>query len=248
MSMCAEQSGRYKVQFVGNTSIDGNTTYTIKVSNPDGDTWKIEKRYSEIRELHEALRLRHGNILPAVPGKKLFGNQDPAFIAARQVGLQQYLEGVLQIERDVRTFALIQFLQIPPKQGPGVTQAQLYEQILHNMQAKLLNLASHPAPLDETEVNQRLKKYTQAMRLHVLSQPVDPIHLRAPVFNSEPLQLCPSNAEQLEALKAPPAHNDAHLLGELLDDLHQVLQPGQSLVDPQKLIVPFPKVSLPSQA
>lgn len=116
------------------------------------------------------------------------------------------------------------------------------------MQSKLLNLAAPPAPLDDTEVAQRRKKYGQAMKLHVLSQPVDPIHLRTPGFDGEPMQLCSSNAERFEILQKPPlGAGDAPLLSDALDRLHQVLTPEQPIADPKKLIVPFPDISLPSQ-
>lgn len=258
--MSTDVFGRHTVKFLGNTSLEGHTTYTIQVTNADGDSWQIQKRYREIRELHEELRLRHGDALPPIPGKRLWGNQDPAFIAARQTGLQQYLEGVLQLERDVRTPALQQFLG-GPRQPSERNQARQYQQILDNMQSRLLNLALPPAPLDETEMAQRLKKYGQAMRLHVLSQPVDPIHLRAPGFDGEPLQLCPNNAEHFETLKLPssavPSTNatapqgtggDNRVLTNLLDSLRQVLAPEEPLADPEKLIVPFPPISLSPQA
>merc|ERR1712217_570314 len=95
------------------------------------------------------------------------------------------------------------------------------------------------------EMNQRLKKYGQAMRLHVLSMPVDPIHLRATGFDGEPVQLCPTNTEQLEALKGPPSttEGDMQILHSLLDNLHEVLRPDRPIADPEKLIVPFPQMS-----
>merc|ERR1719253_1349283 len=173
--------------------MDGHTVYVIQVTNPDGDTWNIEKRYSEIRELHEELRLRYGDQLPPIPGKRYWFNQDPDFIVARQKGLETYVEGVLQMEREIRTPSLQAFLGGPP-QGSERNQAHQYQQILDNMQAKLLNLTLPPAPLDETDMKHRLNKYGQAMRLHVLSQPVDPIHLRAPGFDGEPPQLSTDNA------------------------------------------------------
>jgi len=235
-------SSRFTVKFVGNTTTEGHTTYTVKVSNPDGDTWNIHKRYREIRELHEELRLRLGDVLPAVPGKRLFGNQDPVFILSRQEALQQYLHSVLQIEGAVRQQALKDFLGGPTPHGER-NQARQYEQILDQMQAKLLNLALPPAPLDETEIAQRLKKYGQAMRLHVLSQPVDPIHLRAPGFDAEPVALCQSNGEQLEALKSPAPSSDRQLLNDLLDGVKEVLHPKQPLANKDRLIVPFPSTS-----
>mmetsp|Transcript_25560 Transcript_25560/g.51617 ORF Transcript_25560/g.51617 Transcript_25560/m.51617 type:complete len:247 (-) Transcript_25560:78-818(-) len=242
--MSGGESGRYTVRFVGNTSVEGHTTYIVKVTNADGDTWNLQKRYREIRELHDELRLRHGDSLPAFPGKRFFGNQDPAFIASRQAGLQTYLEGVLQIEREVRTPALQAFLGGPQQHGER-NQAKEYQRIIDSMQSRLLNLALPPAPLDETEMAQRLKKYGHAMRLHVLSQPVDPIHLRAPGFDGEPLPLCSSNADQIDALKAPPSNNDGKILGDLLDNLQQVLRPEQPIADPERLIAPFPPISLP---
>eukprot|EP00933_Yihiella_yeosuensis_P029173 TRINITY_DN22864_c0_g1_i1.p1 TRINITY_DN22864_c0_g1~~TRINITY_DN22864_c0_g1_i1.p1 ORF type:complete len:250 (-),score=51.51 TRINITY_DN22864_c0_g1_i1:200-949(-) len=246
--MSSDSMGLYSVKFVGHTQADGHTTYVIMVTNPEGVSWQVQKRYREIRELHDELRLRYGDSMPAIPGKRLWGNQDPAFVAARQVGLEQYLTSVLQqVEREVRSPALLQFLGRPE---PGErNQARQYQQILDSMQSKLLNLALPPAPLDETEMAQRLKKYGQAMRLHVLSQPVDPIHLRAPGFDNEPLALCPSNAEHFDSLKVPnsdAAAEDRRLLTDLMDNLHKVLKPAQPLADPNKLIVPFPHVSLPS--
>eukprot|EP00416_Gambierdiscus_australes_P039796 CAMPEP_0171099276 /NCGR_PEP_ID=MMETSP0766_2-20121228/51009_1 /TAXON_ID=439317 /ORGANISM="Gambierdiscus australes, Strain CAWD 149" /LENGTH=236 /DNA_ID=CAMNT_0011558857 /DNA_START=72 /DNA_END=779 /DNA_ORIENTATION=+ len=231
------------VCFVGYTTVEGHTTYIIKVSNAEGDTWNIQKRYREIRELHDELRQRHGDTLPPFPGKRLFGNQDPAFIASRQVGLQAYLEGVLQMERENRTPALQQFLGSGPQQHAERNEEKEYQKILDNMQSKLLNLALPPNPLDDTEMELRKKKYGNAMRLHVLSQPVDPIHLRAPAFDREPLHLCATNAEQLESLKAPPATNDGKILNDLLDNLQKVVRPEEPLVDTARLIVPFPPLT-----
>merc|ERR1712217_515647 len=129
---------------------------------------------------------------------------------------------------------------------PRSQKSETDQQILDDMHAKLLNLVLPSARLDQTDDDQTLKKYCQAMKLHVLSQHVDPIHLRTPGFDTEPLQLCPSNGEQLDALKMPPARNDAQILGELLDSLHQVVKPKEPIADPSRLIVMFPKVSLPS--
>merc|ERR1712232_979288 len=103
----------------------------------------------------------------------------------------------LTIEKELSTPALRTFIGAP-EQHVERNQTKQYHQILENMQSRLLNLALPPAPLDEHEMSQRLRKYGQAMRLHVLSQPVDPIHLRAPGFDSEPLHICASNAEKID--------------------------------------------------
>merc|ERR1711933_632369 len=136
MGMTEAAAGRYAVKFVGNSSADGHTTYFIKVTGPDEESWNLKKRYKELRDLHDQLRFRYSDSLPPFPGKRLWGNQDPAFIASRQVALQQYLDGVLKLEREVRTPALLQFLGAPLQHGEH-NQAQQYQQILDAMQSKL---------------------------------------------------------------------------------------------------------------
>eukprot|EP00931_Biecheleriopsis_adriatica_P076017 TRINITY_DN49771_c0_g1_i1.p1 TRINITY_DN49771_c0_g1~~TRINITY_DN49771_c0_g1_i1.p1 ORF type:complete len:269 (+),score=60.85 TRINITY_DN49771_c0_g1_i1:69-809(+) len=245
--MSSDSLARYNVKFVGNSpQSSGHTLYYIKVTNPEGVSWNIEKRYSEMRQLHDELRLRYGDGLPAFPGKRFWGNNDPAFIAQRQVSLEQYLQGVLQIEREVRTPALLQFLGGPVQTGER-NQGRHYQDILDAMQSKLLNLALPPAPLDEGETAQRLKKYGDGMRISVLSQPVDPVMLRDLGIDNEPVRLCPSNAEHFEALKEPAANTDSKLLASALDSLQQVLRPDKAIADPEKLIVPFPQMA-PEQA
>lgn len=75
----------------------GHTLYEIDVSAPNGMSWKIHKRYSEIREFHDTLRLWLGNKLPPIPQRRLFGNHDPAFIEERKSGLERCLNGTLQL-------------------------------------------------------------------------------------------------------------------------------------------------------
>lgn len=238
--MSGDSSGRYTSVFLFNKTQDGRTVYTIKVTSPDDQTWNIQKRYNDFRDLHEEVRLRHGDSLPPMPGKRLFGNQDPQFIAARQTALNQYLDGLLRLEREQLMPVVRAFLGVP-QQKEKQNQAEQYHQILDNMQAKLLNLALPPGSIDDTETGKRLKKYGQAMRLQVLSQPVDPIYLRSANFDND-LHLCSTNADQLDALKARPTNNDqevSDLLENLLDDLQQVLHPTLR-GDPDKLVVPFP--------
>lgn len=247
--MSSESMGAFTVKFVGNTSPDGHTTYIIKVTNAEGVSWNIQKRYREIRELHDDMRLRHGDSLPSFPGKRIWGNQDPAFIAARQAGLEQYLQGVIALEREGRSPELLRFLGAPAQTVAAPTSGKQFQQILDSMQGKLLNLALPPAPLDETETAQRLKKYGDGMRISVLSQPVDPVILRDLGLDSEPVRLCPRNADNFEALKAAPSSSstdDSKLLSGLLDDLREIVRPAKPIADPDKIVVPFPQYDLPS--
>jgi hypothetical protein len=231
--------------FVCNSQADGHTLYTIKATNADGESWNIKKRYRELRELHDQLRARVGDsALPAFPGKKLWGNNDPAFIANRQQQLEVYFEGVLRLERDSRLAPLVRFFG-GPAPSTERNQAGLHQNILNTMKKRLLILALPPAPLDDAEMAMRLKKYGSAMQLHVLSQPVDPIHMRTPGFDADPVHLCPTNSDQLEKLCTPPPSgggSEKQLLGDLLDQLCKVARPKESLVDSTKVVVPFPRV------
>jgi len=75
----------------------GHTVYEVEVTAPDGASWAMHKRYSEVRELHDTLRLWLQDKLPPIPGRRLFGNHDPIFIEERRLGLQRYLNGTLHI-------------------------------------------------------------------------------------------------------------------------------------------------------
>lgn len=93
-----ERLGPYVVRFVGSIVIDGYTRYSIEVFSPDGSSWDIQRRYREIHDLHVSLRSLYGDMLPEMPGKRIFGNQDPTFIMERQAALEDYVNRVLQLE------------------------------------------------------------------------------------------------------------------------------------------------------
>lgn len=56
-------------------------------------TWRILRRYNDFAELHKYLSIS-GLELP-LPGKRLFGNMRPDFIAERRQALQVYINTVL---------------------------------------------------------------------------------------------------------------------------------------------------------
>lgn len=79
----------YTVDFFGNAEIDGHTDYYIRVNDlKTNQSWELTKRYREIRELHEHLKLRYPDKIPTFPGKRIFNSLDPEFVRERQRGLQ----------------------------------------------------------------------------------------------------------------------------------------------------------------
>lgn len=100
ISESAAPSINLSVKFIANFEVaDGHTVYQIEVSAPNGPCWMIHKRYSEIRQLHDTLRLWLGDGLPQFPPRRLFGNHDPAFLQERQNGLQRYINYTLNLIR-----------------------------------------------------------------------------------------------------------------------------------------------------
>ncbi|CAD7932561.1 unnamed protein product [Amoebophrya sp. A120] len=104
----------YTAMIYQNTNVSGHTIYHLRVMSPDGQSWDIGKRYSHFHELNETLKQKYPVQLPHFPGKRLFGNNDQAFINQRQMQLQHYLNGVLILEPDCRTLAVAEFLELVP--------------------------------------------------------------------------------------------------------------------------------------
>ena len=107
----------YSVQFVGHVIQDEFTEYHMKVTSSDNTSWLVRRRYREFRELHDHLKLKYPDRIPSMPGKKLWGNQDPEFVRQRQDQLQYYMNGVLSLEPDCRTRVLQRFLEIKKISG-----------------------------------------------------------------------------------------------------------------------------------
>lgn len=42
--------------------LDGHVEYQLKISRPEGESWELQKRYSQMRDLHDLLKLR----IPAI--------------------------------------------------------------------------------------------------------------------------------------------------------------------------------------
>jgi hypothetical protein len=117
----------YSVQFVGYVIQDEFTEYHLKVTcSADNSSWLVRRRYREFRELHDHLKLKYPDRIPSVPGKKLWGNQDPDFVRQRQDQLQVYMNGILSLEPDCRTRVLQRFLEIkrPNSGGSPVIEPQ----------------------------------------------------------------------------------------------------------------------------
>lgn len=105
-----EPPGWASAEVLGHMPATGYTVYMIKVTGLDGTVWTINRRYRQIHALHDQLRGVHGSAMPEIPGKRVFGNMNPAFIQEREAGLQRYFVELVRLEQDVRSPAFAQFL------------------------------------------------------------------------------------------------------------------------------------------
>ena len=161
----------------------------MKVTSSDNTSWLVRRRYREFRELHDHLKLKYPDRIPSVPGKKMWGNQDPDFVCQRQDQLQKYMDGILDLEQDCKTRVLQRFLEIKkfnggspvveitqqggvPAPSPahvapqsvsskttGPSREEELRKIIATLQANIFDLSVSPSLLDAGEYAQRRQKY-----------------------------------------------------------------------------------------
>ena len=105
----------------GEKYIDGKTVtfYTAEIiSRITQNTWKIEKRYSEFKKLHDTLSKTYPR-LPTIPGTTLFKVTSPEALNKRQQALEVFLRSCIQ-RRDIMQNKLFKdFLELE-KHAPEV--------------------------------------------------------------------------------------------------------------------------------
>jgi len=105
-----------KVSFTKVEVRGGHAEYDIQVSDSE-QTWTLTARYSRLDDLHAELKAANKNKeLPKFPGKKLFGNNDPAFLSQRQKGLEHYVQTLLKSTNQYDIRILVQYLMSGKKQ------------------------------------------------------------------------------------------------------------------------------------
>jgi hypothetical protein len=171
----------YSVQFVGYVIQDEFTEYHLKVKNSENASWLVRRRYREFRDLHDILKLVYPDAIPSVPGKKLWGNQDPEFVRLRQDQLQVYMNGVLALEPHCASVVLQRFLEIkapsPALQSrvsspasPPVAQPQPpvrtrdLNRVVESLKNEIFDLSFTPSLLEAGEYAIRRKRYEEIVR------------------------------------------------------------------------------------
>ena len=106
----------YSDKHVGSKSV---TFYTVEVtSRITKNSWKIEKRYSEFKKLHDAM-LKIYPRLPTIPGTTIFKVTSPEALKSRQTALEAFLRSCV-LRRDILQNKLFkEFLELE-KNAPEI--------------------------------------------------------------------------------------------------------------------------------
>ena len=106
----------YLDKHVGSKSV---TFYTVEVtSRITKNSWKIEKRYSEFKKLHDAM-LKIYPRLPTIPGTTIFKVTSPEALKSRQTALEAFLRSCV-LRRDILQNKLFkEFLELE-KNAPEI--------------------------------------------------------------------------------------------------------------------------------
>ena len=106
----------YSDKQVGSKSV---TFYTVEVtSRITKNSWKIEKRYSEFKKLHDAM-LKIYPRLPTIPGTTFFKVTSPEALKSRQTALEAFLRSCV-LRRDILQNKLFkEFLELE-KNAPEI--------------------------------------------------------------------------------------------------------------------------------
>jgi len=93
-----ESNKHYRIIFKNFEIFSGHVEYVINLICEKDNSINVEfkDRYSNLKDLHEALRKEANSInFPKFPPKKLFGNLDEKFLNERKIKLQHYFNTIL---------------------------------------------------------------------------------------------------------------------------------------------------------
>ncbi|KAF0297299.1 Nischarin [Amphibalanus amphitrite] len=111
MSLHEPDLGNMSVAIIGSNTTNSTTFYQLQVSI-DSHQWVVEHRYSNFAELNS--QLVGDKLIPVdlLPGKKLIGSREPAFVDRRRQDLEAYIRRVVALLQVNLPDVLAKFLQL----------------------------------------------------------------------------------------------------------------------------------------
>ena len=165
------------IKFKGFELVGDHIEYIIEVTNlATGEGWKFRRRYSYLRDFYEQLKSDSNHL--KFPPKKLFGNKNPKFIESRRAELEFFFSEVCKIPRAsekefFKTFvnptdkiltsnpSIIEKPKTgqPQQSGMKLKVKEISTKVTDEISAKLFDLSTQPAPLDEEELKKQNRAY-----------------------------------------------------------------------------------------
>ena len=111
MSLHEPDLGNMSVAIIASNTTNSTTFYQLQVS-VDAYQWVVEHRYSNFAELNSQLVAER--LIPAdlMPGKRLIGSREPAFVDRRRQDLETYIRRVVTLLQVNLPDALAKFLRL----------------------------------------------------------------------------------------------------------------------------------------
>ena len=129
---------KLKINVKDHSKTDGHVEYNLTIVLPDGISFKIGKRYSELKNLNDALkRETNNNAFPKFPPKKFFGFNNEEFINKRQQELNVYFEGICNSKEFSKLPSFLKFVD-ECKKNMKETNVKTVEQKIEKKNTNIL--------------------------------------------------------------------------------------------------------------
>lgn len=132
MSLHDPDVGNLSVEIVSSNTTISTTFYHVQVSVGD-IRWTVEHRYSNFADLNSVLVAEKLIPLDLLPGKKIIGNREPAFVDRRRAELDAYIRRVVALLQVNMPDALAKFLDMESYDAGWMLRKQAFTCFVHEM-------------------------------------------------------------------------------------------------------------------
>jgi len=190
--------------------------------------WKVKRRFTDFLNLDRKLKnLGQFSELPKVPGKKLLGNQNEAFVAKRQIKLQEYLEKLMENQSLILTGEVTKFLEISGVLANYLgTLFRRSDEIRHRRKLLVSQLKNEQITEDEFKIHDFLLNlnYQEENKIYYLERFKDDFQKSHPIYDQRLVQKL-FEGDEMDKGMIHFCHRNENLAGvRMLELLNLLLQ------------------------
>ena len=102
---------KLKIIVKGHSKIEGHIIYELSIQFDDDISFTVQKRYSELKTMHDSLRREtNSNSFPKFPPKKFFGIYTEEFLKKRQQDLDAYFQAICKSSEFSKLPSFVKFI------------------------------------------------------------------------------------------------------------------------------------------